>query len=101
MKKDRATTNGWESHELACCASVRPVMQTFFYLLDQNVVLEPAREVLPGLWVGKHSGTELEHLAREHRGLVLVDQKELRELSSAVSKRPIGQRDTTPTRMAS
>ncbi|UAW97211.1 hypothetical protein KEM63_10250 [Halopseudomonas nanhaiensis] len=56
-------------------------MQTFFYLLDQNVVLEPAREVLPGLWVGRHSGAALEHLAQKHRSLVLVDQKELRKLS--------------------
>ncbi|SDS53439.1 hypothetical protein SAMN05216421_1701 [Halopseudomonas xinjiangensis] len=77
-------------------------MQTYFYLLDQNVVLEPAREVLPGLWVGKHSGTALEHLAREHRALVLVDQKELRELSgAAVSQRLMERRDTAPTRLAS
>ncbi|WP_150305542.1 hypothetical protein [Pseudomonas saliphila] len=41
------------------------------------MTLEPAREVLPGLWVGKHSGRALEQLRREHPSILLIDQRHL------------------------
>lgn len=75
-------------------------MRTFFYLSDQNVVLEPAREVLPGLWVGRHSGTAFEHLTRQHPSLVLVDQEKLRDLGgAAVEQLLAGQRTASLNRL--
>lgn len=52
-------------------------MQKYFYSSDQNVVLEPAQEVLPRLWVGKHSGEPLELISREYPSVRLVDECEL------------------------
>lgn len=52
-------------------------MQKYFYSSDQNVVLEPAHEVLPRLWVGKHSGEPLELISRDHPSVRLVDEHEL------------------------
>lgn len=52
-------------------------MQKYFYSSDQNAVLEPAQEVLPRLWVGKHSGEPLELISRDHPSVRLVDEHEL------------------------
>lgn len=52
-------------------------MQKYFYSSDQNLVLEPAQEVLPRLWVGKHSGEPFELISRDHPSVRLVDEHEL------------------------
>lgn len=48
-----------------------------FFLPDQNITLEPAREVLPGLWVGKQSGRALEQLRKDFPSILLIDQANL------------------------
>ena len=67
-------------------------MQKYFYSSDQNVVLEPAQEVLPRLWVGKHSGEPLELISRNHPSVRLVDEHELFVPGAKRINRPHGQR---------
>ncbi len=61
-------------------------MRTYFYIPDENLVLEPAREVLPGLWIGRQSGTPLEQLLHKHPSLILVDQHKLQSMAAATER---------------